>query len=126
MSTRKGNVVFMDDLIYEAEELALQILKERKKEIEKTQAIKIAKEIWHKFYRQNPLDKDVPKEISFHYLSEQYFAFETMKVENTKHRHFILKMLRRVLHGLLAMSQVIFIRVWVTLPPLNLNKKWRN
>lgn len=49
-------------------------------------AIKIAKEIWHKFYRQNPLDKDVPKEMSFHYLAEQYFSFETMKVENTKHR----------------------------------------
>tara|TARA_A100001015_G_scaffold303545_1_gene393372 strand:+ start:2444 stop:3706 length:1263 start_codon:yes stop_codon:yes gene_type:complete len=52
----------------------------------KQEAIKIAKEHWHKFHRQNPLDKDVPKEMSFHHLATQYFDFETMKVENTKSR----------------------------------------
>ena len=35
MSTRKGNVVFMDDLILEAEEIALKILSERKGELNK-------------------------------------------------------------------------------------------
>ena len=33
MSTRKGNVVFMDDLIHEAEKIAMQVLSDRKNEI---------------------------------------------------------------------------------------------
>jgi hypothetical protein len=49
------------------------------------EAIRIAKTEWHKFHRQNPLDKDVPKEMSFHYIAEQYFSFTDMKVESTSH-----------------------------------------
>jgi len=48
-------------------------------------ATKVAKEIWHKFHRINPLDKDVPKEMSFHYIANQYFSFADMKVESTHH-----------------------------------------
>jgi len=48
-------------------------------------ATKVAKEIWHKFHRTNPLDKDVPKEMSFHYIANQYFSFADMKVESTHH-----------------------------------------
>ena len=48
-------------------------------------ATKVAKEIWHKFHRTNPLDKDVPKEMSFHYIAEHYFSFTDMKVESTHH-----------------------------------------
>jgi len=65
MSTRKGNVVFMDDLIYEAEELALQILKDRKREIEKTQAIKIAKAVASSAIRFNILKVSPEKGFTF-------------------------------------------------------------
>ena len=65
MSTRKGNVVFMDDLIYEAEELALQILNDRKKEIEKTQAIKIAKAVASSAIRFNILKVSPEKGFTF-------------------------------------------------------------
>ena len=50
----------------------------------KQEAIKIAKQEWHKFHRTNPLDKDVQKEMSFHYIAQQYFSFTDMKVESTK------------------------------------------
>ena len=51
----------------------------------KQDAIKIAKTEWHKFHRTNPLDKDVPKEMSFDYITNQYFSFTDMKVESTHH-----------------------------------------
>ena len=52
-------------------------------------AIRIAKTEWHKFHRTNPLDKDVPKEMSFNFIAEQYFNFETMKVEATRKRELM-------------------------------------
>ena len=53
------------------------------------EAIRIAKTEWHKFHRTNPLDKDVPKEMSFNFIAEQYFNFETMKVEATRKRELM-------------------------------------
>ena len=50
------------------------------------EATKIAKDIWHKFHRTNPLDKDVPKEMSFNYLAEQYFSFQDMKIESSEQK----------------------------------------
>lgn len=52
----------------------------------KQEAIRIAKSEWHKFHRTNPLEKDVLREMSFNFIAEQYFNFETMKVETTRQR----------------------------------------
>ena len=65
MSTRKGNVVFMDDLIYEAEELALEILNQRKMDIEKSQAMNIAKSVASSAIRFNILKVSPEKGFTF-------------------------------------------------------------
>jgi len=65
MSTRKGNVVFMDDLIYEAEELALEILNQRKIDIEKSQAMNIAKSVASSAIRFNILKVSPEKGFTF-------------------------------------------------------------
>ena len=65
MSTRKGNVVFMDDLIYEAEELALEILNQRKIGIEKSQAMNIAKSVASSAIRFNILKVSPEKGFTF-------------------------------------------------------------
>ncbi|CAI8222626.1 MAG: Arginine--tRNA ligase [Methanobacteriota archaeon] len=65
MSTRKGNVVFMDDLIYEAEELALEILSQRKMGIEKSQAMNIAKSVASSAIRFNILKVSPEKGFTF-------------------------------------------------------------
>jgi len=65
MSTRKGNVVFMDDLILEAEEIALKILSERKGELNKKEGLKIAKAVASSAIRFNILKVSPEKGFTF-------------------------------------------------------------
>ena len=65
MSTRRGNVVFMDDLIFEAEELALKILSERKIEFQESDAQKIAKAVASSAIRFNILKVSPEKGFTF-------------------------------------------------------------
>ena len=65
MSTRKGNVVFMDDLILEAEEIALKILSERKGELNKDEGLKIAKAVASSAIRFNILKVSPEKGFTF-------------------------------------------------------------
>lgn len=65
MSTRKGNVVFMDDLILEAEEIALKILSERKGELNKDEVFKIAKAVASSAIRFNILKVSPEKGFTF-------------------------------------------------------------
>ena len=65
MSTRRGNVVFMDDLIFEAEEIALKILAERKDDLQKSDAEKIAKAVASSAIRFNILKVSPEKGFTF-------------------------------------------------------------
>ena len=46
------------------------------------EATKIAKEIWHSFFRRNPKDKDVPIEQAFHTIAQRYFEHEEFAIDN--------------------------------------------
>ncbi len=65
MSTRKGNVVFMDDLIHEAEKIAMQILSERKNDVDKKDALEIAKAVASSAIRFNILKVSPEKGFTF-------------------------------------------------------------
>ena len=65
MSTRKGNVVFMDDLIIEAEKLAKEILMERKHNFNENKNIEIAKSVASSSIRFNILKVSPEKGFTF-------------------------------------------------------------
>jgi len=75
MSTRRGNVVFMDDLIFEAEELALKIITERKSGIDNSKATKIAKAVASSAIRFNILK--VSPEKGFTFKWEDALSFDS-------------------------------------------------
>ncbi len=65
MSTRKGNVVFMDDLIFEAEKMAMKILLGRKNDLKEKDALKIAKAVASSAIRFNILKVSPEKGFTF-------------------------------------------------------------
>ncbi|MAS63070.1 MAG: arginine--tRNA ligase [Euryarchaeota archaeon] len=65
MSTRRGNVVFMDDLIIEAQEMALKILSERKSNLNDDKRLKIAKSVASSAIRFNILKVSPEKGFTF-------------------------------------------------------------
>jgi arginyl-tRNA synthetase len=65
MSTRRGNVVFMDDLIHEAEKIAMQILSERKNNVNEKDALEIAKAVASSAIRFNILKVSPEKGFTF-------------------------------------------------------------
>ena len=75
MSTRKGNVVFMDDLIFEAEEIALKLLSERNNKIEEKEKLKIAKAVASSAIRFNILK--VSPEKGFTFKWEDALSFDS-------------------------------------------------
>jgi len=47
-----------------------------------TDAIRIAKEEWHKFFRENIIVKNIDNKFTFHQSAMQYFDLQQMKVEH--------------------------------------------